>query len=154
MNCVFRHGIFLISCWLCIEGTHAQSALLSGGGDASGNGSFSWSLGQADIAVATGTVGSFESGVQHGYPGAMVSVSEMAFHPWRIYPNPFGQTLHLQSDVNGSWTMCSLSGQVLQQGKVNPGLLNLEIAPLAPGVYFFSFIPYGALPQTIPLIRQ
>lgn len=154
MNSILRNCVFLISCLAVGEGLRAQTALLSGGGDASGAGSFSWSLGQIDIAVATGTNGSYESGVQHGYPGSPVSVSETSALPWRIYPNPFRQELLLQSDMNGSWTMYSLSGQLLLQGKVNPGLLNIEIPPLAPGVYFFSFIPYGAQPQTIPLIRQ
>ena len=81
-----------------ITTVHAQRAVLSSGGDASGTGgSVSYSIGQIDYSYQTGSTGSINQGVQQPYEFFSVGVDENSNISLSMsaFPNPTNTSLNL-----------------------------------------------------------
>jgi hypothetical protein len=92
-------GILLLGC--SPFGLYAQEATVGGGGDATGNGSFSYSIGQVFYFTIYGTDGTATQGVQQPYEiSSTVGVTEYdaITLDFEIYPNP--TTDYLTLNVN------------------------------------------------------
>jgi hypothetical protein len=70
------------------------------------------------------------------------NISNTTGNSFSIYPNPVGQTLQINVPENFGnnieYTIRSLDGRILQEGKINNNLSLLDISDLIQGVYFIT----------------
>ncbi len=151
----FLLSAFILLLFPLFTGTvYAQTDIVTAGGDASGNGSFSWSLGQIDASAFAGTSGSVQAGVQHGIQSTGPA-SVIAFRGgWQVYPNPFQENLTIRTAQPGVWTLSDVSGRLCSQGFMHNPYTRILLEPLPPGMYFLRLSSPGQPPFAIPLLRQ
>lgn len=153
-NRLLLPAILWLSCPLFVSSLHAQSDVLSAGGDASGSGSLSWSLGQVDGSAFTGTTGSVQAGVQQGSPAVGPTAVRSFTGGWHVYPNPFERNLNLRTPYSGSWTLNDMSGRLCGHGCFQYPDTRIMLEPLPAGMYFLTLAVEGQPPFAIPLLRQ
>ena len=75
---------------------------------------------------------------------------------FELFPNPnqgFWQIRWPQTQV-GAWQLFNSQGQMLRQGRLEPGLQNVQAQDLPAGLYFFRSLDSQGLTQTQRLIIQ
>lgn len=140
---------------------HAQEATLSAGGDASGNGSLSYSIGQVFYVTDSGVDGTIAPGVQQAYEiSSIVGVKEydaitLGFN---IYPNPTIDYLTL--DVNDfpleklDYVLHDLSGRVLLTDALHQNKTIIEMINFPPSTYFLKVSDGTAIMKTFKIIKN
>jgi hypothetical protein len=142
-------------------GLHAQEATLSGGGDAVGNGSFSYSIGQAFYITNFGAEGTEAQGVQQAYEiSSTVGVTEYDEITLEVeaYPNP--TTDYLTLDVKDfsltelDYVLYDMTGKVLITRKINQSNTIIEMMDFPEAMYFLKVSNGKSVMKTFKIIKN
>lgn len=152
-------AILLLCCGPC--GLYAQETTLGGGGDATGNGSFSYSIGQAFYVTNYGVDGTASEGVQQAYEiTSSVGVTEYdaITLEFEIYPNP--TTDYLTLDVKDfslnelDYVLYDVSGRVLDERKINQNNTIIEMMDFPESTYFLKVSNGTTIMKTFKIIKN
>lgn len=152
-------GVLLFGCGL--SSLHAQQTTLSSGGDATGSGSLSYSIGQVFYETNSGIDGTVAQGVQQAYEiSSIVGVKEYDAITlgFEIYPNPTVNYLTL--DVNDfpldklDYVLYDLSGKVLANDMLNENKTIIEMMNFPPSTYFLKVTDGTSIMKTFKIIKN
>ena len=71
--------------------------------------------------------------------GNSLAVKDLAFDDWKIYPNPAGEYLSVQSSEKVMlWELYDMSGRLIMHGYPGKTAFDLDVSGLRPGEYFLK----------------
>ncbi|NPA44847.1 MAG: T9SS type A sorting domain-containing protein [Chlorobi bacterium] len=141
---------------------HAQEAITTGGGSASGDGgAVSYTIGQVFYNTATGSSGSVIEGVQQPYEIVVETGIEDAKDidlGLSAYPNPTVDVLTLsvqnyESDKL-SYQLFDIAGRLVVGDKVSSNLALINMSGYKPGVYILKVVDNNELIKTFKIIKK
>ena len=142
-------------------GLHAQESILSAGGDATGNGSFSYSIGQVFYETNFGSEVSVAQGVQQAYEiSSTVGLSEYdgVTLQSEVYPNP--TTDYLILDVKDfpldelDYVLYDITGRVLIANKIDQSNTTIEMIDYPEATYFLKVSNGKSIMKTFKIIKN
>ena len=129
-------------------GLFAQSDLTSAGGDASGGGgSLSFSVGQVNYTMNSGTTGNVLQGVQQPYDILVTNSTEKGIEidlTVSAFPNPVMDRLILKveywdaQNLSLHYQLYGLNGQLIEVKKIASTNTNINVRNLRPSIYFLA----------------
>jgi hypothetical protein len=152
-------GILLFGCGL--SSLHAQQTILASGGEATGNGSLSYSIGQVLYVTNSGIDGTVAQGVQQAYEiSSIVGVNEFDAITlgFEIYPNP--TTDYLTLDVKDfpfaelDYVLYDMSGKLLANDGLNEGKTTIGMINYPPSTYFLKVSDGTQIMKTFKIIKN
>lgn len=152
-------SILLIGCGPF--GLYAQEANFAGGGDATGNGSFSYSIGQVFYTTNYGSEGTISQGVQQAYEiSSAVGLSEYnaISLEFEIYPNP--TTDYLTLDVKDfsltgmDYVLYDMSGRMLVTRRINQSNTVIDMMDFPESTYFLKVSNGTTMIKTFKIIKN
>ena len=141
-------------------GAQAQSAVVTSGGNTTGNGTVSYTVGQTVFAPITSAKGNIETGVQHAYQITVVGMAdEMRISLRAIaYPNPTTDFLSLRVDGMNTrdmrYTVLSLGGQTLMSDKLAGEVTSIDMTALQPDVYLLQVTDGTQTLKTFKIVKK
>lgn len=144
-----------------LSSLHAQETTLATGGDAAGNGSVSYSIGQVFYLTNSGIDGTVAQGVQQAYEiSSVVGVKEYDAITlgFEIYPNPTIDYLTL--DVKDfplnelDYVLYDMSGRVLANDALNQIKTIIEMMNFPPSTYFLKVSDGTSIMKTFKIIKN
>ena len=143
-------------------GLHAQEAIPTSGGNASGSGgSVSYTVGQLVYTTYTGTNGTVANGVQQPFEIFIITGLEEAKNislKYSVYPNPSIDYLILKvdGDINANYNaaLYDINGKLLETIKVEGSVTNIGMANLLPTMYFLKVTQGGKEIKTFKIIKK
>lgn len=127
-----------------IQISFSQETTTVSGGNASGVGSVSYTVGQLMVSTNTSTNGSVTSGVQQSFElftlvnPALKTITLSAI----TYPNPTKDKIILSLTDNElkslSYMVHDINGRLVRKGKVNKENTSIEMKDLSSGVYLLK----------------
>jgi len=142
---------------------HAQSAVLTAGGEADGSGgSFSYSVGQVAYTHFGGEDGSISLGVQQPYVTIIIGTdnpgSEITAN---VFPNPANATIHLemgQYDESFSsgklfFELFDTEGKLLSSDEITSNITNVPVQHLSNGLYLLRVRQEGQEIKTFKIFK-
>jgi hypothetical protein len=149
---------------LCIglSGLHAQNAIPTSGGNASGSGgSVSYSVGQVVYTTNTGTNGSSAQGVQQPYEISIVTGIEETLDislEIMVYPNPATDYIKLNIknyDVqNLRYQLYDINARLLQDNKIGGNETDIVISNYMSATYFLKVTDNNKVIKTFKIIKK
>jgi len=144
-NIIFKISLLLLFA-IGLANLHAQTASISAGGNASGNGgSVSYSVGQIDYAVNTNSSGAVSQGVQQIFAISVVTGIEETRAislSCSVYPNPTTELLSLSIEITDSsdlfYQLYDISGRLLETEKIGCVLTTIDMRHLSSATYFLK----------------
>jgi len=136
----------------------AQSSVVSAGGEASGDGSVSFSVGQTAYMTATNENGSLSQGVQQAYVITEETGIEITQIQLRAFPNPTSDVLNLQ--INGgdfknvSYALYSNTSKLITKGPVNGSEAQIQMGAYKAGVYFVEVKADGKAVKKFKVVKN
>ena len=154
---------FLMSlCVLALNTTNlsAQVTVCTSGGDADGNGSISFTVGQPFYIEANNYNGTILPGVQQTYLISRVETANVDIIPsiqLKIYPNPTANDLSIVID-NGQGTplyylITDNLGRKLRESEINHIQTNIDISSFAPSVYYLQIYNKAKRLKTFKIVK-
>ena len=152
--------VLLLLC-LGLYGLHAQEALPTTGGNASGNGgTASYTVGQV-VYTTIGPIGSAVQGIQQSYEiFGLPGVKEVEGITIRcfIYPNPTNDFLKLQVDnfidKNLNYSLYDMNGKLLINQKVYSQETLIKMIYFSHGVYLLRIIDNKKVIKIFKVIKN
>ena len=142
-------------------GLYAQETTLSGGGDATGNGSFSFSIGQAFYITNFSADGSEAQGVQQAYEiSSTVGITEYdaITLEFEAYPNPTTDYLTLDvkdfSLVELDYVLYDMTGKVLMRREITQSNTIIEMMDFPQATYFLKVSNGKSAMKTFKIIKN
>ena len=130
---------------VCLSQVYAQEVVCTGGGEARGGGTISYTIGQTFYADIESIHGYITSGVQQTYVVEEVktAVSDIAFDAdVEVFPNPTidNLTLHLYGNLNSNlnYILIDSNGRQMQQSVVTDNFTAIDVHSLFPSVYYLQ----------------
>ncbi len=150
---------------IVLTGVHAQEAVTTSGGNASGSGgSISYTVGQIFYTTITGTNGSVAQGVQQPFEISVVnSIGETQGISLicLAYPNPATNFLTLKVDASTTLNIQSLSyqlydinGKLLECKKLEGSETTISMEKFSPAIYFLKVIQSNKEIKTFKIIKH
>ena len=147
---------------LGLTGLHAQTAIPTTGGNASGSGgSVSYSVGQVVYQTYTGTNTSVAEGVQQPYEISVVNGIEEATGislSVSAYPNPTTDYLTLEVNhfelSNVYFQLYDLQGKLLQSEKITGKQTSIVMNNLASATYFVKVVQRNKEIKSFKIIKN
>mgnify|MGYP001199442453 CR=1 FL=1 len=140
---------------------HAQTSILSSGGDASGSGgSAAYSIGQIDYFGSTESGGTVNSGVQQPYEFFTLGIEEDngICLSLSIYPNPTQSTVQLQIDNQTTeqlaYQVFDMAGKELFGQKIESVLTPIRMESLSVGAYSIKVSTPTSVLKTFTIIKN
>jgi len=150
--------VFLFSSGL--TSLHAQIAIPASGGNATGNGTVSYSIGQVVYTVNT-NLGSVAQGVQQPYEISVITAIEDAKDIsliFSVYPNPTTDFLKLKvmnyDMENLSYWLYGVSGNLIETKKVQSGETQISMTNQLSGTYFLKITEGNKDIKTFKIIKH
>ena len=150
--------VFLFSSGL--TSLHAQIAIPASGGNATGNGTVSYSIGQVVYTVNT-NLGSVAQGVQQPYEISVITAIEDAKDislVFSIYPNPTTDFLKLKvmnyDMENLSYWLYGVSGNLIETRKIIAGETQISMTNQLSGTYFLKITEGNKDIKTFKIIKH
>ena len=151
----------LLTFGVSITALHAQTEVLSSGGDAFGNGgSSSYSVGQIAYTYSTDAAGSSSSGVQQPFEFFTVGVEENSdiCLSMSVFPNPAQSSVQLNvenmSMENISYQLFDVSGQALLTEKITGQLSPIALETMASGMYILQVLNNNTVLKSFTIIKK
>lgn len=133
---------------------HAQQGFVSSGGDLTGNGSVSFSMGQNDFISATGSGGSVSQGIQQPHEIFLSGLPQYTPTQWRVFPNPaldeffiYWPGRYLKVELSDSRGRVVLKHELKDHDPIS-------LSGLARGIYFVKLEAGMEAPIHFKLIKQ
>ena len=136
----------------------AQSSVVSAGGEATGDGSVSFSVGQTAYMTATNENGSLSQGVQQAYVITEETGIEITQIQLRAFPNPTSDVLNLQ--INGgdfknvSYALYNNTSKLITKGSVNGSEMQIQMGAYKAGVYFVEVKADGKAVKKFKVVKN
>ena len=141
---------------------YSQQSLTAAGGEATGSGTASYSIGQVAYSNNTGSNGSVSQGVQQAYTivdvvdlvGGLATINlELA-----AYPNPTNNALTLNignyNNQNLTYRLCDMQGKLLDSKKVNNRSTEIGMQDLPASTYLLNIVDQESLIKTFRIIKN
>ena len=141
---------------------YSQESLTTAGGEATGIGTASYSIGQVAYSNNTGSNGSVSQGVQQVYTivdvvdlvGGLATINlELA-----AYPNPTNNALTLNignyNNQNLSYRLCDMQGKLLDSKKVINSSTEIGMQGLPASTYLLNIVDNESLIKTFRIIKN
>ena len=141
---------------------YSQQSLTTAGGEATGIGTASYSIGQVAYSNNTGSNGSVSQGVQQVYTivdvvdlvGGLATINlELA-----AYPNPTNNALTLNignyNNQNLTYRLCDMQGKLLDSKKVNNRSTEIGMQDLPASTYLLNIVDQESLIKTFRIIKN
>ena len=138
---------------------YSQEIVTTAGGEATGSGTVSYSIGQVVYSNTTGSNGSVSQGVQQAYEivdaiGEAVEINlELT-----AYPNPTNNALTLNignyNNQNLSYRLCDMQGKLLDSKKVNNRSTEIGMQDLPASTYLLNIVDQESLIKTFRIIKN
>lgn len=136
----------------------AQSSVVSAGGEATGDGSVSFSVGQTAYITAANENGSLTQGVQQAYVITEETGIEITQIQLRAFPNPTSDVLNLQ--INGgefkkvTYALYSNTSKLVAKGTVNGSDTQISMGAYKAGVYFLEVKADGKAVKRFKVVKN
>jgi hypothetical protein len=158
MKIKFTYLLFL---WLLTSSglLKSQMAVLASGGDATGTGSSSYSIGQIDY-LHKGANFEVLEGVQVAFEITTLSVNESGTNENGIllYPNPFKDFLYLDFTSNSyqdsSYQLFDAQGKLIRQDKIIQSKSELNFSDLPSAMYIIKINQEGRDIKIFKIIKK
>ncbi len=142
--------------------THAQEAVTTAGGEASGEGgNASFTVGQTVYTTISGQEGSAAAGVQQPYEisvSTAIENTEDILLDFKAYPNPTTDVLKIRTGERSleslSYQLFDIKGEILKEGKITGPETSINMRPYAPSVYFIKVIDKQKELKTFKIIKH
>ena len=140
---------------------HAQQATLASGGNATGSGgSTSYSIGQIDYIMATGSNGSVNQGLQQPFEISTLSGDEFTQISLQmmVYPNPTTSYVNLMienydfQDLN--FQLIDLSGKQILNQKITSSETKIDLGNLSNNIYLLQISNQKNIIKTFKIIKN
>ena len=141
---------------------YSQETITAAGGEATGSGTASYSIGQVVYSNNTGSNGSVSQGVQQAY--TIVNVVDLVGGLTTInlelaaYPNPTNNALTLNignyNNQNLSYRLCDMQGKLLDSKKVINRSTEIGMQGLPASTYLLNIIDQESLIKTFRIIKN
>ena len=138
---------------------YSQEIVTTAGGEATGSGTVSYSIGQVVYSNTTGSNGSVSQGVQQAYEivdaiGEAVEINlELS-----AYPNPTNNALTLNignyNNQNLSYRLCDMQGKLLDSKKVINSSTEIGMQGLPASTYLLNIVDNESLIKTFRIIKN
>ena len=142
-------------------GVAAQQSVNATGGEATGNGSASYSIGQMVFSQNQGTDQFEIQGVQQPYEITVVSISdeiENGSLELAIFPNPTSDLLHLQvagfETEDLSYQLISIEGKQIRLEKIMGDLSTISMSDLPSAAYYLTVTNSQKTIKTFKIIKN
>ena len=137
-----------------------QSTLSSGGNTTGGGGSISYSIGQIDYVMATGSTGSASQGLQQPFEISTLSAEEFTqiSLQMRVYPNPTTSYVNLMienydfQDLN--FQLFDLAGKQIINQKITSSETKIDLDNLSKNVYLLQVMNQIGTIKTFKIIKN
>lgn len=140
--------------------TYSQNSIVTSGGNASGSGSASYSIGQLFYTTNVGSNGSVTQGIQQGFE--FFSLSNPNFNEVVLeavtYPNPTFDRINLVlknlelKDL--TYNLYDVKGLEIAKGKVLQTKTSIEMSKVAKGVYILKINNFNKQLKTFKIIKK
>ena len=151
--------VFLFS--LKLTSIQAQVAISASGGNATGSGSVSYTVGQTVYTTNTGTNGSVAQGVQQPHEISVVTGIEEAKDislEMVVYPIPATDFVMLNianyEGINIRYQLYDINGNLLKDTKVEGNETNIPMQNLLPSMYFLKVTDNNKVIKTFKIIKK
>ena len=141
---------------------YSQQSLTTAGGEATGSGTASYSIGQVAYSNNTGSNGSVSQGVQQAY--TIVDIVDLVGGLVNInldlvaYPNPTNNALTLNignyNNQNLTYRLCDMQGKLLDSKKVINRSTEIGMQGLPASTYLLNIIDQESLIKTFRIIKN
>jgi len=138
----------------------AQNSVPASGGNATGSGTVSYSVGQVVYTTNTGTNGTAAQGVQQPYEISVVTVIKGyndIFLECLVYPNPTTDFVILKTrsyeDENLSYQLCDINGKLIYDKKADGVETYIPMGNLISATYFLKVIYNRKEVKTFKIIK-
>lgn len=152
-------GILLFGCGTF--GLNAQETTLTSGGDATGIGSMSYSVGQVFYVTIEGADASAAQGVQQAYEiSSTIGVEEYdaITLDFEVYPNPTKGNLTLDlKDFSPSelgYVLYDVSGRLIDRQELSQSKTTIEMTDLPESMYFLKVSNGTSVVKTFKIIKN
>ena len=146
---------------LIVTGINAQETITASGGEATGDGSASYTVGQVFYQTHTGDDGSVAEGVQQPYEiSVVVSIEEAAGINLSLsaYPNPTKDFLTLEiNDYDSeklSYKIYDINGKLIDNRIITDNQISIDMSNLVSAVYFLSVIDNNKEIKNFKIIKN
>ena len=128
---------------------HAQTAISSSGGQASGSGgTVDYTAGQTTYNSYVGSSGSISQGVQQWFNVSIITIDHPNMEAVSLsavaYPNPVSYQLQLDVAIsdgqNLSYSLYDLNGKCLQQASITDAKSIIDMSAYTEGVYLMKVV--------------
>ena len=136
----------------------AQSSVVCAGGEATGDGSVSFSVGQTAYMTAANENGSLSQGVQQAYVITEETGIEITQIQLRAFPNPTNDVLNLQ--INGgdfknvSYALYNNTSKLVAKRTVNGSDTQISMGAYKAGVYFLEVKADGKAVKRFKVVKN
>ena len=138
--------------------SYAQSSVVSAGGEATGDGSVSFSVGQTAYTTATNENGSLSQGVQQAYVITEETGIEITQIQLRAFPNPTNDVLNLTIDGGGfkkmTYALYNNTSKLMTKGSINGSETQISMGAYKAGVYFLDVKAEGKSVKKFKIVKN
>ena len=145
---------------LGITRAKAQETVCVSGGDAYGNGSISFTVGQPFYVVESNNNGCVSPGVQQTYIISSVETAVLEMIPlikMSVYPNPAADFLTLrvynESPKKLRYTLSDNNGRNLKQSIAENTFTEIDMSRFEPSIYFINVFDGDRRLQTFKIVK-
>ena len=150
-----RKSLFAAALLFTAGAANAQTAVATAGGDA---GTLSYTIGQPFVETALSDAGSIAPGVQQAYTITTVGIVDVAVSvELSAYPNPVVDHLTLSvPDTHKAlrYTLTDNNGQTLATSKIDDAITEIDMANLAPAIYYLRVSDGNVTVRTFKILKK
>lgn len=155
------HLLLMLIVFIGFNKIQAQQAALTSGGNATGSGgSISYSIGQIDYVMATGSTGSASQGMQQPFEISTLSGEEFTQISLQmmVYPNPTTSYVNLMienydfQDLN--FQLVDLAGKQILNEKITSSETKIDLNNLSKNVYLLQVMNQTSTIKTFKIIKN
>ena len=136
---------------------YAQSAVATAGGDATGDGSVSFTVGQTVFTTVANENGSISQGVQQAYEITTETGIDVTEIQLSAFPNPTSDVLNLTIDGDFgkvTYALFNNSSALLAKGTANGPKTQIQMGAFKPGVYFLEVKAEGKTVKRFKVVKN
>lgn len=136
----------------------SQSSVVSAGGEATGDGSVSFSVGQTAYMTAANENGSLSQGVQQAYVITEETGIEITQIQLRAFPNPTNDVLNLTIDGGDfkkmTYALYNNTSKLMTKGSINGSETQISMGAYKAGVYFLEVKADGKAVKRFKVVKN